>query len=181
MVDGSTTLWQKGRMDRTTIRRVGQPLAWLASLGGEIWTLVSWCWGGGLKVLGELGPPEYAALTAMFGAVFLYSSWTLAQPLRPSRRLESMIDEMTTVRGLVGQNIDYDTLLSGYDEEKARKLARALDELKIPHPPVTGETVVEDWHRFLIRLGAEARVRNIRSARRLWKEMACIPSEYGHQ
>ena len=51
-------------MDWTMIRRVGQPLAWLASLGGEVWTLVSWSWGGGLKVLGELGPPEYAALTA---------------------------------------------------------------------------------------------------------------------
>ena len=166
-------------MDWTTIRRVGPWLAWLASLGGEVWTLLSWCWGGGLKVLEALGPPEYAALTAMFGAVFLYSSWTLAQPLRPSRRLRSMIHEMTTVRGLVGQNIVYDTLrqesrsqpLSGYDEEKVRKLARALDELKIPHPPMTGETVVEDWHRFLVRLGAEARVRNICGARRLWKEM----------
>ncbi len=79
----------------------------------------------------------------------------------------------------MGQNIVYDTLrqesrsqpLSGYDEEKVRKLARALDELKIPHPPMTGETVVEDWHRFLVRLGAEARVRNICGARRLWKEM----------
>ena len=170
-------------MDRTTIRRVGQPLAWLASLGGEVWTLVSWSWGGGLKVLGELGPPEYAALTAMFGAVFLYSSWTLAQPLRPSRRLGSMIDEMMTVRGSMEHHIFYDQLnrrvrqvsrpqpLSGYEEEGVRKLARALDELKIPHPPVTGETVVEDWHRFLIRLGAEARVRNICSTRRLWKEM----------
>ena len=167
-------------MDRTTIRRVGQPLAWLvASLGGEVWTLVSWSLGGGLKVLGELGPPEYAALAAMFGAVFLYSSWTLAQPLRPSRRLESMIVEMTTVRARLGPNIFYDDFrqesrsqpLSGYDEEQVRKLARALDELKIPHPAVTGETVVEDWHRFLVRLGAEARVRNIRGARRLWKEM----------
>ena len=171
-------------MDWTTIRRVGQPLAWLASLGGWVWTLVSWSWGGGLKVLGELGPPEYAALTAMFGAVFLYSSWTLAQPLRPSRRLRSMIDEMTTVRGSMGNHIGHDQLsnrrvrqqsrprpLPGYYEEKVRKLARALDKLKIPHPPVTGETVGEDWHRFLIRLGAEARVRNICGARRLWKEM----------
>ncbi len=166
-------------MDWTTIRRVGQLLAWLVSLGGEVWTLVSWSWGGGLKVLEELGPPEYAALTAMFGAVFLYSSWTFAQPLRPSRRLGSMIDEMTTVRGSVWQNIVYDTLgqesrsqpLSGHNEEIVRKLARALDELKIPHPPVTGETVGTDWHRFLIRLGAEARVRNICAARRLWKEM----------
>ncbi len=79
----------------------------------------------------------------------------------------------------MGQNIVYDTLrqesrsqpLSGYDEEKVRKLARALDELKIPHPPMTGETVVEDWHRFLVRLGAEARVRNICGTRRLWNEM----------
>ena len=61
--------------------------------------------------------------------------------------------------------------LSGCDEEEVRKLARALDELKIPHPSVTGGTVVEDWHRFLIRLGAEARVLNICGARRLWKEM----------
>lgn len=174
-------------MDWATIRRVVPPMAWLLSFGGEVWTLVSWFWDGGLKVLGEIGPPEYAALAAMFGAVFLYSSWTLAQPFRPSRRLESMIDEMTTVRRSMEQHIAYDRLngrlnrrarqesrlrpLAGHDQEDVRKLARALDELKISHPLVTGKTVAEDWHRFLIRLGAEARVRNISGAQRLWKEM----------
>ena len=69
-------------------------------------------------------------------------------------------------------------LLSWYNDEKVRKLAKALDELKIPHPPVTGKTGGIDWHRFLIRLGAEARVRNIRCARLLWKEMR---GELGHE
>ena len=154
-------------VDWATIRSVGQPLAWLASFGGEVWALASWFWGGGLKLLEELGPPEYAALTSMFGAVFLYSSWAMAQPLRPSRRLESMIDEMTTARRSVERHIAYDRLngrlnrrgrqesrsqpLSGYVEEEVRKIARALDELKISHPPVIGETVAEDWHRFLIQ------------------------------
>ena len=85
-------------MHWTTIRRVGQPVAWLLAFGGEVWTLVTWFWGGGLKLLEGVGAPEYAALTAIFGTVLLYSSWALAQPHRSSRRLEAMIDEMTTVR-----------------------------------------------------------------------------------
>ena len=50
-------------MHWTTIRRVGQPVAWLLAFGGEVWTLVTWFWGGGLKLLEGVGAPEYAALT----------------------------------------------------------------------------------------------------------------------
>ena len=154
---------------------------WFVSLGGSVWSLVAWIWGSGLSLIAEFGAPEYASLTAMFGAGLLYSSWVLAQPVRPSRRLEGLVDEMMKVRGSVGQYTAYVRLegmsgrerrsrpLPDYDEESVRKLARALDELKVPHPSTIGETVAEDWSKFLIRLGAEARVRDIRRARSLWK------------
>ena len=161
---------------------------WFVSLGGSVWSLVAWIWGSGLSVMAEFSAPEYASLTAMFGAGLLYASWVLAQPVRPSRRLEGLVDEMVTVRNYAGRHIIYVRLegmsgrerrsrpLPDYDEECIRKLARALDELKIPHPSTIGETVAEDWTKFLIRLGAEARVRDIRRARSLWKT---IQSEEG--
>ena len=161
---------------------------WFVSLGGSVWSLVAWIWGSGLSVIDEFGAPEYASLAAMFGAGLLYSSWVLAQPVRPSRRLEGLVDEMAAVRTSAGHSITYVRLermsaperrsrpLPDYDEESIRKLARALDDLKIPHPSTIGETVAEDWIKFLIRLGAEARVRDIRRARSLWKT---IQSEEG--
>ena len=147
-------------------------LGWLLFFGGFVWSVVSWIWGGGLK---ELGTPEYAAFTAMFSVAVIYMSWHLYQPFRPSNRLGGMTDEFTSVRvslewymnpGRIGQ-----VEIEGRDEEIVRKLARALDGLRIPHPPVTGKGITAGWHRFLVRLGAEARVRNIRGARRLWGEM----------
>ena len=167
-----------------TIRRVGQPVAWLISFGGQAWTLVSWIWGGGLTILGDLGPPEYSALTAMFSVVLVYSTCALVQPFRPSTRLEQLCDEIARMRrsleyytesttrsrrGLA--SVHYAQVLSGQHEEQLRSLARALDGLSIPHPSITEGNVAANWRQFLIRLFAEARVRNIRCARHLFGKM----------
>lgn len=167
-----------------TIRRVGQPIAWLISFGGQAWTLVSWIWGEGFTILGDLGPPEYAALTAIFGAVLFYSTYALAQPLLPSNRLERLCDEISRTRRQLEHYVRTTTrprremasvrrvqVLFGQDEEQIRSLARALDGLSIPHPSTSEGDVAANWRQFLIRLFAEARVRNIRCARHLFSKM----------
>ena len=61
--------------------------------------------------------------------------------------------------------------LRGHYAEAVRVIARALDEIKVPRPPVAGKSAVGNWIEFLIRIQAEAKIRNIRCARAIWKEM----------
>ena len=83
-----------------------------------------------------------------------------------------MVDEITHARRELSQISGIRKQeLRGYREEQARMIARTLDELKIPHPPLTGMDSVVNWHRFLIRLKAEAKIRNVRCARAVWKTM----------
>lgn len=145
----------------------------VASLGGAVWSIVAWIWGGGLAaVFSLLGPPEYAALATMFSVMFSYSTWRLCEPFLPSRRLEAMSESLqSTRRSLSFISNPASKELKGHYAEDVRMVARALDEITIPHPPVAGKNVVVNWLEFLIRIHAEARIGNIRCARSVWKEL----------
>ena len=145
---------------------VARLLGWVLSLGGNVWSLVAWISGGGIDVF---GPPEYAASIVIFSVVLIYCSWHLYQPFRPSRRLAAMADEIKALRDHVeGRNLQS---LSGLREEQARVIARRLDGLQVPYPPIKGENAIRNWHTFLIHLQAEARSYQIDRARSLWKTL----------
>lgn len=80
---------------------------------------------------------------------------------------EDIASTRRSLAWMVGNSRD----LAGHDEEQVRIVGRMLDEIRVPHPPLTGRSAVESWNRFLIRLQAEARIRNIRCARTLWETM----------
>lgn len=144
----------------------------LLSVGGLVWSGVAWIWGGGLAaVFSLLGPPEYAALAVIFSGASVYSGWHFCRPFLPSRRLEAMSEDIANTRRSLAWMVGKSQDLAGHYEEQVRIVARALDEIKVPHPPLTGRNAVESWNGFLIRLQAEARIRNIRCARALWETM----------
>ena len=143
----------------------------VVSLGGAVWSIVAWIWGGGLAaVFSYLGPPEFASLLAMFTAAMVFFCWRLCQPFLPSRRLEAMSEDILGAR----RSLDWirgkkSSSIQGRIEEEIRIVARELDGIKVPHPPIEGS--VKDWYAFLVRLQAEAKTRNARCARAIWEKM----------
>lgn len=165
-------------MDWKTIRRIGQPLAWLVSLGGGVWTLVSWIWGGGLKVLENLGTPEYAALAAVFAAVLAYSSWNLCQPLRPSSRFQEMDDLIDRARLAFLSDVDRrnanEIRMESSTRAVVREMAHRLDDLKIPYPPMAGgisDVRLGHWQEFFPKLLAASRAGKLKHGRTIWLDM----------
>ena len=160
------------------VGKIGPPLAWLFAFGGEVWTLVSWVSGGGLKLLGNLGAPEYAALSAMFGAAFAYFTWHLCQPFRPSSRFQEMADLIDRARVAFGSDIDgkgaNEIRMDSFTRAVVREMAHRLDDLKIPYPPLVGsvnDNRLRYWNIFFPRLLAASRAGKLKYARSLWPDM----------
>lgn len=171
-------------MEPTEIRHWLKLFGWLLSFGAEVWTLVSWFWGGGLEILSALGPPEYAALSAMFGASLLYFTWQLTHSLIQSRRpsvrfteiseiIQKSVDAVVADVGDTGEAKE-EIAISTNTRAIVREMAHHLDDLKIPYPPLEAPTMkkrLDYWRVFLPRLLAASRAGKINEARAIWSKL----------
>ena len=135
-------------------------------------------------MLGDLGAPEYAALSAVFGAVLAYSTWYLCQPLRPSIRFQAMGDLIDRARvsflaNVDGRNVN-EIRMGSSTRALVREMAHRLDDLKIPYPPLVGgvnDARLRHWQEFFPRLLAASRAGKLRHARSIWVDMQSAASE----
>lgn len=146
----------------------------------EGWTVASWVWGSGVKMLSHLGPAEYTGLSILFGGMFIYSSalvWDRLRweglPFGRSYRFRRMAPVLLNEMRKATEETPNELEL--YVARDA--INRELQELGIPLIPDDIDN--RTYSLFLAMMIPRARDGDIDGARRLPKVVRQHPNDMG--
>ena len=107
----------------------------------------------------KLGPPEYVFFIVLFGGALVAFNRKWIYSLTPVGRLYNLRREIRDLYALMGP-LDFDDL-HGRQKDKAIRLCRKLNKLRISHP-MDGKA--HDWYQWLPTLAALAESKELKEA-----------------
>ena len=126
----------------------------LGAVFGFSWSVMSWVWGNGMKILNALGPPEYAGLIAFFLGLLIVSIFPIVNSWRPGFRFQSLKPEMEEIL----ETIELVEVIDSKDVQ-VTSLRRKLQRLRVDLPPYNLERSLP----LLIALSNGGEIREARS------------------
>ena len=137
----------------------------LVFAAGDVWSLATWMWESRLRILEQIGPPEYAALITLFTGGLIAINYSWINRLRPSVRLSGLTNEIQEVLIQAHPPAGGSSVANQAVARVNRAaLAKKLKRLGIWTPSVSYNPA---WPAYLEELLLHAKLGRIRDAREL--------------